>query len=103
MYLASYLALCSERAQKRGHTQKRGYAHIHADNNMIFSLYDYNFMHAGYSPLYLYNQNGETRMLTNAIVRSAVSSAGIQGANQTLLYAQRYNGFPGACVYGCGH
>ena len=80
-----------------------GYAHIHADSNMIFSLYDYQFMHGGNSPLYLYNQSGETRALRDSIVRSAVTSASIQGANQIGLYAQRYNGFPGACVYGCGH
>jgi len=80
-----------------------GYAHIHADNNMIFSPSDYSFVHQGHSPLYLYNQSAQTRMLTEAIVRSAVMSSSLQGANQLMSYMRANNGVPGVCVYGCVH
>ncbi len=78
-----------------------GYAHIHADNNMIFSPSDYRFVHQGYSPLYLYNQNNETRILTESIVRRAITSANIRGPDQVAQYMRLNNGFPGVCVYGC--
>ena len=78
-----------------------GYAHIHADNNRVFSLADAGFLSADRTVLYLNNQLGETRKLTAEIIKQNIRDAGIRGANQERQYARSHSGYEGSCVHDC--
>jgi sortase (surface protein transpeptidase) len=72
------------------------FAHGHYDNNMLFSPID--VLGRGGATIYMHNQNGQTRKLTDSIERQEIRRARARNLSE---YLRIHQGMYGECVGGC--